>query len=205
MNNIKKIGILAYGSLIDNPGNEIQPLIVAKISCSTPFKVEYARKSRTRGFAPTLIPTENIGKEVNAVILVLDDDTKMDYAESILWRRETDNINSHKKYVEPDRLTVNTVLIKAIKDFCDIETVLYTSIGKNIDGKINPEILCDLAIESIQAEAGKNRKDGIRYLLNNKRNGIETEFSEQYEKLILSKTETKSLEEAITKMDLARK
>jgi len=50
------IGILAYGSLIIDPGPEIGPLIVRRITTVTPFVVEYARLSRTRGGAPTLVP-----------------------------------------------------------------------------------------------------------------------------------------------------
>jgi len=30
------IGILAYGSLIDDPGDEIRPLITDRIACKTP-------------------------------------------------------------------------------------------------------------------------------------------------------------------------
>ena len=55
-----RIGILAYGSLIDEPGLEIEQLIIHRINCLTPFKVEYARKSGTRGDGPTLIPTEKM-------------------------------------------------------------------------------------------------------------------------------------------------
>jgi hypothetical protein len=47
------IGILAYGLLIFDPGIEIEPLIVQRITTLTPFPVEYARISRTRDGAPT--------------------------------------------------------------------------------------------------------------------------------------------------------
>lgn len=33
------IGILAYGSLIDNPGEEISPLIVDRITCQLHLKL----------------------------------------------------------------------------------------------------------------------------------------------------------------------
>lgn len=43
------IGTLAYGSLINDPGNEVEPEICEKIlNVTTPFKIEFARKSRTR-------------------------------------------------------------------------------------------------------------------------------------------------------------
>ena len=50
------VGILAYGSLIADPGVEIGPLIVRRIDTLTPFPVEYARFSATRGGRPTAVP-----------------------------------------------------------------------------------------------------------------------------------------------------
>jgi hypothetical protein len=41
-----KIGILAYGSLIDDPGAKIEPFIFHRVVCRTPFKVEFARTSK---------------------------------------------------------------------------------------------------------------------------------------------------------------
>lgn len=198
-----KIGILAYGSLIDNPGKEIKPIIIDRINCKTPFKVEFARTSSSRSGAPTLIPYET-GNEVKAVILVLENSTDLAHAKSILWRRERHNFDD-KKYVEVINPTNNQVVVKYIRDFENVETVIYTSIGKNIDGKITAEKLSQLAIESILSKAGENKKDGIRYLYESKNNSIVTKLSQEYEQAILDKTETKTLEEAINKLDLQRK
>ena len=198
-----KIGILAYGSLIDNPGKEIEPIIIDRINCKTPFKVEFARTSSSRSGAPTLIPYET-GNEVKAVILVLENSTDLAHAKSILWRRERHNFDD-KKYVEVINPTNNQVVVKYIRDFENVETVIYTSIGKNIDGKITAEKLSQLAIESILSKAGENKKDGIRYLYESKNNSIVTKLSQEYEQAILDKTETKTLEEAINKLDLQRK
>ena len=57
------VGILAYGSLIADPGVEIGPLIVRRIETLTPFSVEFARFSATRGGAPTAVPHSS-GKRV---------------------------------------------------------------------------------------------------------------------------------------------
>ena len=65
------VGILAYGSLIGDPGAEIEPHITRRISCRTPFKVEFARTSRTRKGGPTLVPYKD-GSEVAAQILLVD-------------------------------------------------------------------------------------------------------------------------------------
>lgn len=200
-----KIGILAYGSLIDNPRKEIEPLIIDRIECTTPFKVEYLRKSRTRSFAPTLIPSKNIGENVKAVVLLLNNDTDLNIAKSILWRRETGNLESGKEYKHSNNPSVNKVQIYTTHEIEGVKTVLYTSIGKNIGGTVTPEKLADLAIDSILNEAGSKKMDGIRYLLANRKNGIVTELSEEYEKLILKKTDCKTLEESIIKMDKKRK
>ena len=201
---MNKIGILAYGSLIDNPGEEIEPLIIERIKCITPFKVEYARTSSSRSGAPTLIPTNKIGKQVNATILVLENSTELNYAKSILWKRERHKVGENADYIEIKSPKVNQVVVKTINSFENVETVIYTSLGQNISGEINPEKLADLAIKSILDKAGATKKDGIRYLLSAKENNIETEFSNEYEKQILIKTETNTLEEAIKKMDLKR-
>lgn len=197
--NKNKIGILAYGSLINDPGKEIEPLIVDRIKCKTPFYVEFARTSSSRGGAPTLIPFET-GKEIDATILVLLDDVELKYAKDILWRRER-HVFDDKEYKEVENPKENRIVVKSIEDFKGIETVIYTSLGKNIDGEVTADKLSLLAIKSILGNAGDERKDGIRYLLDIKNNSITTNLSDEYEKLILEKTKTKTLEEAIKKLD----
>lgn len=201
---MSKIGILAYGSLIDDPGRELSPFILEKISCITPFKVEYARKSGTRSFAPTLIPSMEFGKKVNARLLVLNNDLDINEAKSMLWRRETGQIGTEKKYYHTDSPSKNKVQIKTIENFHNIQNVLYTYIGRNIDEEITADRLSDLAIQSILDEAGSRRKDGVRYLLSNNLNGITTEFSSDYEKEILRKINTTTLKEAIEILDKQR-
>ncbi len=111
-------------------------------------------------------------------------------------------------YNYPDNPTSNQVKRKVkvgiIFNFKGVRNVLYTSIGRNIEEELTGELLANLAIESIGLEAGQEKKDGLRYLLNAKRNGIVTELSNEYESQILAKTETKSLEEAIEKLDEQR-
>lgn len=74
------IGILAYGSLISDPGIEIEPLIERRIPQPTPFPVEYARlSSRTRGGSPTVVPHTS-GIPVKAEVLVLSGSVHIDEA-----------------------------------------------------------------------------------------------------------------------------
>lgn len=199
------IGILAFGSLIDNPGREISEIEIERIVCETPFNVEFARTSSTRGDAPTLIPVEVGGQKVKAVIIVLNPKTSIETATSILWRRELHKTNRTESYTCSDNPGPNTVVVKTLTDFMNIQTVLYTSIGCNIKQTLTGELLADFSINSILSKAGQEEKDGLRYLLSAKRNGIITTLSVEYENQILLKTETNSLEQAIETLDRKRK
>lgn len=194
-NNNCKIGILAYGSLIDDPGEEISNVAMEKrISCETPFKVEYGRSSSGRDGAPTLIPFEEGGARVKAQIIVLNNDITLEKAKNILYRRETRSTDNYQHSEKPG---VNKVLVKELSSFKNIETVLYTSIGKNIEGKLSGSILAEYAVESLKMNAGKNGEDGVSYLLNAISNGIVTPLTKEYEKSILALTNFGSLEEVI--------
>jgi hypothetical protein len=106
------IGILAYGSLIVDPGNEIGSLTIGKLDCVTPFSVEYARLSKKRDFAPTLVPVETGGAPVNAVILLLKPETSLDVAKDILWRRETRQDDLSRRYPEHKPAGKDSVRLK---------------------------------------------------------------------------------------------
>jgi len=199
-----QLGILAFGSLIDNAGQEISEIEVVRIECETPFKIEFARTSSTRGNAPTLIPVDLGGRIVKAVIIVLRDDVGIEAAKSILWRRELHKKNRTETYIHSDNSNQNTVVVKSIDNFMDVQTVLYTSIGRNINQTVTGELLADFAIRSIMTKAGQEEKDGLRYLLSAKRNNIVTELSTEYENQILTKTNTSTLEQAIEQLDRKR-
>lgn len=199
-----RIGILAYGSLIDDPGEEISKIETGRIKCKTPFKVEFARVSSTRSNAPTLIPVKIGGSHVDAQIIILPNNFDIDDARSILWRRERHIVGSNKSYTHIDNPGVNRVSVESINNFMNINTVLYTSLGSNINEKITGKLLAEKSINSILSEAGDKENDGIRYLLNTKQNGIITPLSKEYEENILLITESNSLEEAINKLDKKR-
>jgi hypothetical protein len=187
------VGILAYGSLIGDPGSEIEPHITRRIPCNTPFKVEFARASRTRAGGPSLIPYDG-GSHVAAQILVVD--LQLKEATDRLYRRERHKVGTGICYVPPEIITPNTVIIESTPSFEGIETVLYTRIGANIDG-LTAIKLAERAVES--ARARHDGSDGISYLLNAKRRGIQTPLSPEYEKEILRLTGTDSLEAALNR------
>ena len=191
----KKVGILAFGSLIKDPGPELAAKIVMRIETQTPFTVEYGRFSgRTRGGAPTLVPHCN-GTPVPAEILVLDDEVSVRDARDMLWRRERRKIGSDETYAEgtgPDSVLVHS------HESPWVETVLYTDF--NAAGKIadpNPEDLARHAIQSVRkADEGK---DGLSYLMSAVASGIETRLTPAYTAEILKQTQTNSLSEALRK------
>ncbi len=196
---MSNIGILAYGSLIEDPGPEIGPLIRERIeNVETPFRVEFARSSSSRGSAPTLVPVDD-GASVNAVILVLDSRVSVERAEDLLWRRETRNEGGNKHYNLPSNPGPNNVIVKRIRELGGVTPVLYTHIGANIKQR-TPEHLADLAICSARGEAGAEGKDGITYLISVKNQQIVTPLMEDYVQKILNKTGASTLDEALSKV-----
>jgi len=192
----KKLGILAFGSLIDDAGDEIRDKIIMRIKTTTPFGVEFARYSKTRGGAPTLVPHE-AGAPVAAEILVLDDSVSVDEAKDMLWNRERRRIGSVEKYTEST--SQNSVLVREFTDSPSVASVLYTDF--NLEGKIAAPTAAELAqhaIESVsKADLGM---DGITYLMNAMASGIETPLTTTYVDEIFLRTETTSLSAALEKL-----
>ena len=191
-----RITILAFGSLIDDPGEEISPLISDRIKgVRTPFSIEFARSSSKRCGAPTLIPVDDGGSSVNAVLLVLDPAVGVGEAKSLLWRRETRKESSGERYARPANPGPKHVLVECIQDFHGFDVALYTKIGTNI-AELNADHLADLAIRSARAKAGADGKDGISYLASVIRQGITTPLLPRYKTAILRKVGAGDLNEA---------
>ena len=171
-----RIGILAYGSLIDEPGREIEPVIVRRILCRTPFRVEYARVSKRRSGAPTLVPYDG-GACVNAQILVVD--LPLREAKDRLYRREIRKDSA--TYTPPMKVTANSVVIKTLCNFEKVDKAIYTCIRNNIE-ELTAEKLATLAICS--ARKRNDSLDGISYLMNAGKAGIRTPLSDAYEAAI---------------------
>ncbi|ASJ76777.1 hypothetical protein [Granulosicoccus antarcticus] len=194
------IGILAYGSLIEDPGIELQPLISGRVNdVETPFNIEFARSSRTRDGAPTVVPVNSIGASVEGVILVLNTTVGIDLAKDLLWRRETRNEGSDRHYANPTGAPANQVMVVEVEGLGGIDVVLYTSIKANISHPTVNE-LAHLAINSAKGKAGSQHKDGISYLISLKRQNIETPLMAGYEAEILNLTGASSLEDALAQV-----
>lgn len=227
---IKIDGILAYGSVISDPGWEIlKKLISSKggiIDTFTPFRVEFARSSRTRGGAPTLVPFEN-GKRVRCKIFAMGDNVYEDEAADILYRREIHAVGEmNKTYTEPSGtepnkkvrrkvlgpfsadggfdfgiLKKNKTFIGRLTDFAGLGNVLFPILASNIE-PLTVERLACLAVVSVhgcnlEANSCDSNRDGISYLINAKQHGIVTRLSPEYEKEILRVTQTGCLDQAL--------
>jgi hypothetical protein len=196
---VTAIGILAFGSLIDDPGSEIESVRVDQRIVQTPFRVEFARYSEKRNGAPTLVPVEQGGAHVAATLLMLAEHVHLREAKNMLWRRETWQIGTGKEYHEIENPSPNKVLVCQLDRFEGVDAVLYVDFptaGKVIDA--TPDELAEKAISS--AKARNDDKDGISYLLQVKSSGITTPFMLAYEGKILQKTGTGSLEEALERL-----
>ena len=193
----KTIGILAFGSLINEPGPELAPKIMMRIKTPTPFLVEYGRYSgKTRGGAATLVP-HPAGAPVDGEILVLDDAVTSAEAADMLWRRETRKVGSSETYTEG--ASANKVLVKHLMDSPCVSDVLYTDF--RLEGKIetpNAQELAQRAIRSV--ESAQDGMDGISYLMSNIAAGIETRLTQAYKAEILRQTKAQSLDEALNKV-----
>lgn len=190
------VGILAYGSLISDPGAEIEKAQTNTIhDVMTPFHIEFARSSNGRGGAPTLVPVTTGGAHVRGKVFVMN--VSEAEAADFLYRRETGKIDDKTTYKRPERLTNNSVLVERLTNFAGLDVVLYTQIAATIT-PLTAERLAELAIASVGKT--KPNRDGIVYLINAKKHGIETALSPAYEAEILKETKCKSLDEAHEKL-----
>src|SRR5262249_35569291 len=131
------VGIIAYGSLISNPGWELESAIVErKKHILTPFKIEFARSSIKRGGAPTLVPVPRGGRQVLAHILGLS--LSEQEAKDRLWRREVNNVGGIGHYVDHKNPGPNTLIIDRYGNFEGIAVVLAARFSPTIS-PLNPK------------------------------------------------------------------
>ena len=190
------IGILAFGSLIDNPGAEIEDALIGrKLNVRTPFAVEFARSSIRRRGAPTLVPVQQGGRSVLAQILLVN--VPEQEAKDRLWRRETNRIAQGGHYVHSANPGPNTLVIDRYENFEGVEVVLAARFAATI-APLTAVHLAELAIASARLE--RTGRDGVTYLIDAKRNGITTDLSDAYEQEILRRTQAHDLSEALRKI-----
>lgn len=190
-----RVGILAYGSLITDPGEEIKAVTISTIhNVATPFAVEYARSSSGRGGAPTLVPVATGGALVQACIYEVAVDEKT--AGDMLYRREINAVGSKNTYVTPEPDSLNKVMVERFTGLRGLDIVLSTKLAPTIS-PLTAERLAEYAIQS--ARTAEDGRDGISYLINANKSGISTPLSAAYEDEILNKLEAADLAQALEK------
>jgi hypothetical protein len=195
-NGSKPVGILAFGSLIDDPGAEIEAALVGrKFNVRTPFNIEFARATINRGGAPTLVPVPQGGASVLGQILLVD--VSEEKARDRLWRREVNKVGQGGHYIRRIDPGPNTLIIDRYENFEDVGVVLAARFPATIR-PLTAAHLAELSIES--ARRDRAGRDGISYLKNAKRNGIRTPLSDAYEHEILRRTNSRDLNEALRKI-----
>jgi len=191
----RAVGILAYGSLIANPGEEIESATVETTDgITTPFNVEFARRSKERRNAPTLVPVTTHGAPVRARLFALN--VSEAEATNRLYRREINKVGSGRCYRASQKPGPNTVIVNRLHSFEGVDIVLYTQLASNIQD-LNAETLAALAIKSARSQY--DGRDGISYLIDAKKYGVETLLSEAYEEEIKKQTRANDLYEALRK------
>lgn len=162
----QRVGILAYGSLIDDPGDELKAATAQILidGVRTPFNVEFARESKTRAHAPTLVRVEKDGSQIPAQINVLKEGFSEKDASDILWRRETDNISTGKNYTCPDKPGRNHVIIYRLVDFRDVGPEISKPMRQSLPYFTQPVVSKTLTTDSLNArvESAKIREPLIR-------------------------------------------
>jgi len=190
-----RLAILAFGSLVDNPGEDLAPVIVERQwGALTPFHVEFAHASALRDGAPTLAPVTSGGATVEAVLLILRDSLSIEAACDFLYARETGRPGSGAQY-DPDPNKPNQVYIEVLPFFLGLTTAIYTRTSSNIT-PLTADELARRAIASAWGPAGAADLDGIRYLINTKTHGIQTPLMADYERRILEMTHEPDLASA---------
>jgi hypothetical protein len=184
------VGILAYGSLLLDPGDALRSMIARFVDdVRTPFAIEFARSSTSRHGAPTLVPVTDGGAHVTAAVIELDPSVDELTARTLLYRRET---HRPDKEATADRPT----WIRSLAGFAGLSSCLYTALPANID-PVTPRRLAELAVQSAASEAGKERLDGISYLAAQVSRGIETPLTPAYVDAILGLTGGRDLADAL--------
>jgi hypothetical protein len=199
------LGILAFGSLIKDPGTELAAATHQIVDVTTPFPVEFAHYSESRGGAATLCRVVR-GTPVAAKLLVLKPGYTLEQARNILYRREIHQVGTNRAYSAKALNPKKAVRIGAIKDFSGVETALFTDfcyVGKV--RRPNPVILAQRAIASVaQLKEADITKNGIAYLVGAKASGIATALTPEFEAEILRQTQSANLAEALAK-EIARR
>src|SRR5437899_2564035 len=132
---VRRIAVLAYGSLLAHPGDWLGRNMQQLIRCETPFGVEYLGCAKNgRGGAPTLVRSDAHHKVLGGLIILPHTDTE----ESLTEVRE--------RVVERERASKSS----SIKHDLSMlgYRVVYSDFKPQFD-KPSPDALAEAAIRSV--------------------------------------------------------
>jgi hypothetical protein len=164
----------------------------------TPFPVEYARRSRSRAGAPTLVPVPvGCGTPVKAAVLVLKKYTRKKKALNYLYRREIHQ-EGDLKVIYDDKLQrqkQHGLHIECLRKQFGLTIVYYTSLNPKFTEILDVNrsqaekavLLARSAIASVTQETYNKGMDGIQYLADNIDAGAITRLAEDYRRALLVK------------------
>lgn len=188
------IGIIAYGSLRPHPECEIEAATnKVERGHETPFPVEFARASKGRDGAPTLVPFGD-GAPVACGVIVLRSDVTIQEVRNMLFRRETDQVGSG----ETEDARPRNWIREWPGGLGRVEVALYTAFEDNVR-PLTAERLAENAIASARDDARARGRDGISYLIDALDQGVTTPLSGDYERAILDQLQVSTLREALRK------
>jgi hypothetical protein len=171
----RQVAIMAYGSVIHDPGPAIRRLVVERRRCRTPFPVEFARVSPRWGGGPVLVPCSR-GGPVDGVLLVLSPGIGIGGAVELLRQRE--GLPGGRGIVE---VAVPGELL-----------VIAASLPLNLRQQdMTPAALARRAIASVS----HGPRNGVLYLRQVLRAGVRTPLTGAYELALLELSGAPSLEE----------
>jgi hypothetical protein len=180
----RPIAIMAYGSLLYQPGAGLTMVIAGREPCPTPFPVEYGRASRRWGGGPVLVPHDR-GAPVDGALLLLSPDVDLGTAIELLAEREG---------LEGTRGVIQV-------DMPGDRLVIAASLPRNLPAPdMEPDALARRALDS----ARHGPRNGVAYLGAALRAGVRTPATEAYAHRVLERVGADSLEEAERLLAFAR-
>lgn len=173
----RALAILAYGSLLDEPGPELAAVVVGRVPCRTPFGVEYGRASQRWGGGPVLVPHPD-GGPVDGALLLLSGSLPLGAAVDMLADRE--GLVSGRGVVQVDVPGQERL-------------VLAASLPRNLP---RPDMLPGALARRAARSAGTGTRNGVAYLRRAMASGVVTPSTDAYARAIMELAGAGSLEEA---------
>lgn len=199
------VGVLAYGSLLTSPGSELAEATDSRVeNVLTPFPVEFARRSKGRGDAPTLVPVASGGSPVIATVLVMRDGISLPLTRDMTYRRERNKVGQMDvTYMHRPEPGPNQVHLSVYYGLGGVNRVIATELGDTIpEANRTGSFLAKMAIESVVSAAPG--RDGISYLRDAISMAIITPLTEKYTEEVLRLTGYTTLDSAITALGAKR-